>query len=173
VDIKSYALQDLAAPDGVCFGCGSKNTNGLQIKSYWDADGVYVIATHSPDERYVGWPSLVYGGLISCLIDCHSNWTVMANHYRRESREAGTLPRIDCVTGSLGVKYIKPTPMGVPLTLKARIEGEVGRKTRVLCEVYADKTLTALGDSIFVRVDVGHLAKTAHSYRMEFSNVSS
>ncbi len=61
----------------------------------------------------------------------------------------------------LGVKYIKPTPMGVPLMLKARVEGEVGRKTRVLCEVYAGDTLTALGDSVFVRVDVGHLAKTA------------
>ena len=86
----------------------------------------------------------------------------MAYHYRAEEREVGTLPRIDCVTGTLGVKYIKPTPMGVPLTLKACIEGEVGRKTRVLCEVYANNSLTAVGDSTFVRMDVGHLAKAAH-----------
>ncbi len=46
---------------------------------------------------------------------------------------------------------------------KARVEGEVSRKTRVLCEVYADNTLTALGDSILVRVDIGHLAKKAHT----------
>lgn len=162
MNVEIYALQDLAAPDGVCFGCGSKNANGLQIKSYWDTDDTHVMMTHIPDTRFVGWPSLVYGGLISCLIDCHSNWTAMANHYRAEGREAGTLPRIDCVTGSLGVQYIKPTPIGIPLTLKARIEGEVGRKTRVLCEVYAGDTLTALGDSIFVRVDVGHLAKTVN-----------
>jgi hypothetical protein len=163
MNIKNDALQDLAAPEGVCFGCGAKNVNGLQIKSYWDQDQVHVIMTHMPDARYVGWPSLVYGGLISCLIDCHSNWTAMANHYRAEGREVGTLPRIDCVTGSLNVKYIKPTPMGVPLILKARVEGEIGRKTRILCEVYAGDLLTALGDSVFVRVDVGHLAKTAHS----------
>lgn len=155
------ALQDIIAPDGVCFGCGPKNVNGLRIKSYWDTDNVHVITTHMPEAHYVGWPSLVYGGLISCLVDCHSNWTVMANHYRVENREAGTLPRIDCVTGSLSVKYIKPTPMGVLLTLKARIEGEVSRKTRVVCEVYAGDTLTVMGDSIFVRVDVGHLANTA------------
>ena len=163
MDVENYALQDLAAPDGVCFGCGSKNTNGLRIKSYWDTDNVHVVMTHIPDACYVGWPSLVYGGLISCLVDCHSNWTAMANHYRAEYREAGTLPRIDCVTGSLGVKYIKPTPMGVPLILKAHVEGEIGRKTRVLCEVYAGDILRAQGDSIFVRVDIGHLAKTAHS----------
>jgi hypothetical protein len=161
MDTNVSALQDLGAPDGVCFGCGSMNKNGLRIKSYWDTDEVHVIMTHIPDECYVGWPSLVYGGLISCLVDCHSNWTVMANHYRAEGRKIGTLPRIDCVTSALSVKYIKPTPMGVPLTLKAHIEGNLGRKTRVVCEVYADKILTAIGDSIFAKVDIGHLAKTA------------
>jgi hypothetical protein len=159
---KICALQDLANPEGVCFGCGSKNKKGLQIKSYWEPDNIHVTMTYMPEAHYVGWPSLVYGGLISCLVDCHSNWTAIAHHYRSEGREVGTLPRIDCVTGSLSVKYIKPTPMGVPIILKARIEGEVGRKTRVLCEVYAKDNLTALGDSIFVQVDVGHLAKTVH-----------
>lgn len=157
---QTKALQDIVAPDGICFGCGAQNKHGLQIKSYWDADGEHVITRYTPDSCYVGWPSLVYGGLISCLIDCHSNWTVMANHYRAENREPGTLPRIDCVTGTLGIKYIKPTPIGVPLLLKARVEGEIGRKTRVLCEVYANDTLTVLGDSIFVKVDIGHLTNT-------------
>lgn len=157
---KKHALQDLAAPEGICFGCGSQNAHGLRIKSYWDQDNVHLITTHMPDMRYTGWPSLVYGGLISCLVDCHSNWTAIANHYRKENREMGTLPRIECVTGSLGVKYIKPTPMNTLLTLKARVEGCVERKTRVLCEVYADDVLTALGDSVFVRVDVERLAKT-------------
>lgn len=163
MSMKQDALQDLAAPDGICFGCGSKNKKGLQIKSYWDTDEVHVIMTYTPQAHYADWPSLVYGGLLSCLIDCHSNWTAMAYHYRAEGREAGTLPRIDCVTGSLGVKYIKPTPMGVPLTLAACVEGDVMRKTRVHCKVYAGETLTAIGDSTFVRVDVGHLAKTALS----------
>ena len=86
----------------------------------------------------------------------------MANHYRAAGRAPGTLPRIDCVTGTLGVKYLKPTPMGIPLTLKAWVEGKLGRATRVLCEVYAGDILTALGDSVFVQVDIGHLAKSAH-----------
>jgi hypothetical protein len=159
----STALQDIIAPQGVCFGCGSLNQDGLQIKSYWDDDGIHVIAHHTPSPTYVGWPSLVYGGLIACLIDCHSNWTAMAHHYQKENRQPGTLPRIDCVTGTLGIKYIKPTPMGVPLLLKARVEGDVGRKTRVCCEVYANKTLTAIADSIFVQVDIGHLAQTTHT----------
>jgi len=60
------------------------------------------------------------------------------------------------------VKFLKPTPMGVPLQLKARVEGPVGRKTRVLCEVHAGGVLTALGDSTFVRVDTAQLAAMAH-----------
>jgi acyl-CoA thioesterase FadM len=122
---------------------------------------VHLVCTHLPDADFSGWPGLVYGGLIGMLVDCHSNWTAMAYHYRAEGREPGTEPRIDCVTGHLGVKFLKPTPMGVPLTLKARVEGETARKTRVVCEVYAGDVLTALGDSTFVRVDTAQLAAAA------------
>ncbi|WP_415756983.1 PaaI family thioesterase [Pseudomonas sp. LT1P18] len=157
------SLQDTAAPEGVCYGCGSSNPHGLHIKSVWHEDGVHVMAEHVPDDKYCGWPDLVYGGLIAMLVDCHSNWTAMAYHYRTEHREVGSLPRINCVTGNLGIKFIKPTPMGVPLTLRAKVEGEVGRKTRVICEVYAGDVLTAIGDSVFVRVDTEQLAAVAHS----------
>ncbi len=159
----TVSLQDSTAPEGICFGCGSNNPHGLHIKSRWDEDRVHVIAEHQPDAQYCGWPELVYGGLIAMLVDCHSNWTVMAYHYQAEQREPGSLPRIDCVTGKLGIKFIKPTPMGVPLTLRARVEGEVGHKTRVICEVYAGLVLTAIGDSLFVRVDTAQLAAAAQS----------
>jgi hypothetical protein len=155
------SLQDTAAPDGVCYGCGSSNPHGLHIKSFWHEDGVHVIAECLPDAKYCGWPDLVYGGLIAMLVDCHSNWTAMACHYRAEQREVDSLPRINCVTGNLGIKFIKPTPMGVPLTLRAKVEGEVGRKSRVICEVFAGDELTAVGDSVFVRADTGQLASRA------------
>ena len=120
-----------------------------------------MIAEYLPDAKYCGWPDLVYGGLIAMLVDCHSNWTAMACHYRAEQREVDSLPRINCVTGNLGIKFIKPTPMGVPLTLRAKVEGEVGRKSRVICEVFAGDELTAVGDSVFVRADTGQLASRA------------
>lgn len=160
----NHSFQELAAPEGICFGCGVNNEHGLQIKSHWHEDNIHVIAEYRPKEQHVGWPSLVYGGLISCLIDCHSNWTAMAYHYRTENRQLGTLPSIDCVTGTLGITYLKPTPMGALLTLRAWVEGRVGYKTRVLCEVSADNVVTALGDSIFVRVDIGHLVKTTTQF---------
>lgn len=152
----SQALQDICLPDGTCFGCGSAHPEGLHIKSFWSDDGQFVIATIQPDAKYTsGFKNAMYGGTVASLIDCHSNWTAMAFGYRADSREPGTLPLIASVTGSLSVKYLKPTPMGVPLHLKAWVEGEVGRKTRVICELGTEETVTATGDSVFVRIDPG------------------
>ena len=156
------SLQELIEPDGICFGCGHKNPEGLQLKSFIASDGVHVVAQVLPDTKFCGWPGLVYGGFLAMVIDCHSNYTAMWAHYSAEGRDIGSCPKIRCVTGSLGVKYIKPTPLGETLELRARVEGPVGRKTRVLCEVYAGALLTALGDSIFVRADPSLLAETVN-----------
>ncbi|MFA5678557.1 MAG: PaaI family thioesterase [Pseudomonas sp.] len=158
----NIALQDLIAPHGVCFGCGGSNPNGLHIKSFWDEDQVHVVARHFPEDKYCGWPNLVYGGLIAMLVDCHSNWTAMAYHMRAEKVPHDGPRTVNCVTGMLGIKYIKPSPMGVELILRARVDGPLERKSRIICEVYAGDVLTAIGDSTFVRVDAGQLADEAH-----------
>ncbi len=151
---KSVALQDLCLPEGTCYGCGSANPDGLHIKSYWSEDGQFVVATFAPEPKFSsGFKGALYGGLIASLIDCHSNWTAMAFGYKAEGRAPGTLPLITSVTGTLCVKYLKPTPLDQTIHLKAWVEGEVGRKTRVLCELGTAATITATGNSIFVRVD--------------------
>lgn len=160
---ESLAIQDLAAPEGVCFGCGAIHPTGLRIKSYWDADGVHVVARHTPSPEFTGYPGLVYGGLLAMLIDCHAGWTAMAYHYRAEDREPDTAPRVSCVTGNMNITYLKPTPMGVELTLKSRVEGEVDRKSRVICEVWAGDILTVTADTVFVRVDTEKLSAKAHA----------
>ncbi|MFZ4857163.1 MAG: PaaI family thioesterase [Desulfuromonadaceae bacterium] len=159
----SLALQDLASPDGICYCCGPVHPTGLRIKSYWAPDGTYVIARHSPRPEFTGYPGLVYGGLLAMLVDCHAGWTAMAYHYRAEGREPDTLPSIECVTGKMNINYLKPTPMGVELTLKGWVEGDVGRKTRVVCEVWAGDILTVTADTVFVRVDTVQLSSKAHA----------
>jgi acyl-coenzyme A thioesterase PaaI-like protein len=162
-DHASLALQDLAAPTFMCYCCGPAHPTGLRIKSYWAADGVHVVTKHTPREEFIGFPGLVYGGLLAMLIDCHSGWTAMAYHYRAEKREAGTLPRIDCVTGNLNIDYLKATPMGVELTIKGRVEGDVARKSRVVCEIWAGDLLTVTADNAFVRVDAARLSSNANA----------
>ncbi len=148
------SLQDICFPDGHCYGCGPAHPEGLHIKSYWSDDGRYVVCRFDPPARFTsGFRNAMYGGMIASLIDCHSNWTAMAFGYKAEGREPGTLPLIASVTGSLGVKYLKPTPMDRTIHLRAWVEGQVGRKTRVHCELGPEGEITALGDSTFVRID--------------------
>ena len=159
----SPALQDMAAPDFMCYCCGPAHPTGLRIKSHWAEDGVHVVTRHTPRAEFIGFPGLVYGGLLAMLVDCHSGWTAMAYHYRAEKREAGTLPRIDCVTRNLNIDYLKATPMGVELTIKGRVEGEVARKSRVVCEIWAGDLMTVTADNIFVRVDAARLSSNANA----------
>ena len=159
----SQALQDLASPEGICYCCGPVHATGLHIKSYWASDGTHVITRHTPRPEFTGYPGLVYGGLLAMLIDCHAGWTAMAYHYRAEGREPDTLPSIDCVTGSMNITYLKPTPLGVELVLKAWVEGDVERKTRVVCEVWAGDVVTVTADTVFVRVDTAQLSRNAHA----------
>ena len=167
----ALSLQDRAAPDFICYCCGPAHPTGLRIKSFWAPDGVHVITRHTPRAEFVGFPGLVYGGLLAMLVDCHAGWTTMAYHYRAEGREPDTLPRIDCVTGNLNLNYLKATPMGVELTIKGRVEGPVERKSRVICEIWAGDLLTVTADNIFVRVDAGQLAAKAHGTGSSFQCV--
>lgn len=155
-------LQEQAAPDFVCYCCGPAHPTGLRLRSFWNDDGTQVVARHTPRAEFVGFPGLVYGGLIAMLVDCHSGWTAMAWHYRAEGRAPDTVPRVDCVTGNLNIDYLKPTPMGVELRLNAHVEGPLARKSRVICEVWAGELMTVRADNIFVRVDAAKLTDRAH-----------
>jgi acyl-coenzyme A thioesterase PaaI-like protein len=134
----------------ICYGCGVNNPQGLHIETQWDGE---VGRCHfTPRPEHTAFPGYVYGGLLASLIDCHSIGTAIAALYDRAGREPGTEPEITCVTGNLNVSYKKPTPMGVPLRLEARIKDIDDRKAVVTCEIYAEDTLVVTGETVAVRV---------------------
>ena len=144
------AIQD-QMPDNHCYGCGSENPQGMQIKSYWE--GAESVCRYRPKpEQCAGPLQYVYGGIIASLIDCHSVCTATSNYYRKEGRETGAPPEIWCVTGRLTVNYLAPTPIDQEIELRATIEECGDRKTIVKCRVYSDGTQTAEGEVIAVRV---------------------
>jgi len=149
---KGKALQD-CFPQGTCYGCGPDNPDGLHIKSYWSEEGRFVVATYHASSKYnAGFPNTMYGGMVASLIDCHSIWTAMAFAWRAEDKVLEGLPGIACVTGKLTVNYLKPTPLDQPVHLKAWVEGEIGRKIRVLCELGPAGEITATGDLLAVQI---------------------
>ena len=143
-----------------CYGCGSLNQHGHRIKTHWDGDES--VTRFTPEPFHTAVPGFVYGGLIASLIDCHSTGTAAAAMYRAEGRAMDTLPPLRFVTGSLQVSYLKPTPLGVELELRGKVQEIKGRKVVVETTVFADGVATARGNVVAVQMpeDFG-AAKTA------------
>ena len=135
-----------------CHGCGADNRDGLRIKSYWEGDEA--ICTWQPEPHHCGGSKkIVNGGIIACLIDCHSLSLAIAQAYRNEGRPIGSRPEIGYVTGNLNVSYLRPTPIDKPLHLRARIKRLEGRKVWVECTLSANGEVCATGEVLGVRVE--------------------
>lgn len=133
-----------------CYGCGRLNEHGLQIKSYWDGDETS--AVYKPLPQHMAIPGYVYGGLIASLIDCHSTGTAAAAAYRREGRSMDTQPPFRFLTASLQVDYLRPTPLGVPLEVRGRVEEITERKVVVSTTLIAEGEVCAKGKVVAVRM---------------------
>jgi acyl-coenzyme A thioesterase PaaI-like protein len=133
-----------------CYGCGRLNEHGLQIKSYWDGDET--VCSFDPRPYHTAIPGYVYGGLIASLIDCHSTGTAAAAAYRAAGREMDTDPPFRFLTASLHVDYLRPTPLGVPLEVRARVKEIKGRKVVVESTLSAQGEVCARGEVVAVQM---------------------
>jgi acyl-coenzyme A thioesterase PaaI-like protein len=133
-----------------CYGCGRLNEAGLQIKSYWDGDETVCLFTPRPQHTAI--PGFVYGGLIASLIDCHGTGTAAAAAYQAEGRPMDSEPPIRFLTGTLNVKYLKPTPLGPPIELRGQIIEVKERKVVIEIKVSVAGTVTATGEVIAIQV---------------------
>ena len=150
IEMPPIAFQD-QIPDNLCYGCGPSNHDGLRIKSFWEGDES--ICVYQPERFHsAGPPQFLNGGIIATLIDCHSVGTAIANAYRMENRPIGSAPHIWCVTVNLNVTYLRPTPIGLPVTLRARVTEAGPKKTLMQCRLYSNSDECARGEVLAVRV---------------------
>ena len=133
-----------------CYGCGRLNEDGHQIKSYWDGDET--VCTFTPQPYHMAIPGYVYGGLIASLIDCHSTGSAAAAAYREAERDMDTDPPLRFLTGSLSIKYLRPTPLSVPLKLRSTVKVVSRRKVIVETRICAEGELTATGEVTAIQV---------------------
>jgi acyl-coenzyme A thioesterase PaaI-like protein len=133
-----------------CYGCGRHNAAGLHIRTAWQGDDA--VATFTPRPEHIAVPGFVYGGLIASLIDCHGIGTAAAAVERAEGRDIGDAPAPRFVTASLRVDYLKPTPLGPTLELRARARAISDRKVTVDVYLSVDGVTTARGEVLAVRM---------------------
>jgi acyl-coenzyme A thioesterase PaaI-like protein len=143
---QDYYPDDLAH----CYGCGRLNGHGHQIKTHWNAAGDETVTRFTPRPEHTAIPGYVYGGLLASLIDCHGTGTAAAAAHRFRNREMGSEPPLRFVTASLQVDYLKPTPLGVELEIRGRVDEIKEKKVVVSAVVYANGEATAKGRIVAV-----------------------
>jgi acyl-coenzyme A thioesterase PaaI-like protein len=149
--MSGHAVQDHYPDDFAhCYGCGRLNAHGLHVRTVWEADGT--IARFTPRPEHIALPGFVYGGLIASLIDCHAIGTAAAYVERGAGRDIGDAPSPRFVTGTLTVQFLKPTPLGPELDLRARATEIGARKVTVEVTLAAAGEITARGTVVAVRM---------------------
>ena len=91
------------------------------------------------DYPYEGPPSCVHGGVIAATFD------EILGAANMVSGNPG-------MTGTLTVRYRKPTPLRTDLRLEARFLERDGRKIRTWAGMYHGDVLTAEADGLFIEV---------------------
>jgi acyl-coenzyme A thioesterase PaaI-like protein len=145
------SLQERYAPLSVCFGCGPANEQGLRIRSV--VEGESVVARWTPREYHHAFAGFLNGGIISTVLDCHSNWT--GAYSLMVKAGAGSPP--PTVSSSIFVEFLKPTPIAT-LVLEAHSVETTDRRVEVESILTTGGEATARLRGTFVAVGPHHPA---------------
>jgi acyl-coenzyme A thioesterase PaaI-like protein len=146
----SKAIQD-QIPHNHCWGCGTLNPLGLQIKSYVEGDEA--VCRFQPRPEHMAGPThVVNGGILATVIDCHTICTAIADGYRTAGVPLGAEPLRWAVTAAMRIDYLAPTPIDRPVELRARVREVKGRKRVVECTVRSDGRECARAEVVAVEV---------------------
>jgi acyl-coenzyme A thioesterase PaaI-like protein len=146
------SVQETWAPNNRCFGCGPANEKGLHIRSF--EEGEELVSEWKPQPHHLAFEGMLNGGICGTLLDCHSNW--MATIHLMKKSGAETPPCT--VTADFHVKLKRPTPMDVPLHLRARVVESSDDRAVVEATLEANGKVTATCRGTFVAVREGHPA---------------
>lgn len=133
-----------------CYGCGRLNEHGHQIKTNWDGDET--ITRFVPKEYHTAIPGFVYGGLLASLIDCHGTGSAALALAKEKGIVLSEKNAPRCVTASLQVQYLKPTPIGGEIEIRGKIKEVSQRKAIIKTELYANGVLCVVGEVVSVLV---------------------
>jgi acyl-coenzyme A thioesterase PaaI-like protein len=91
------------------------------------------------DYQYEGPPTCVHGGVIAMVFD-------------EMLGAANIMAGSPGMTGTLTIRYRKPTPLRTPLRLEARFMGREGRKITTYGAIFHGDVLTAEAEGLFIEL---------------------
>jgi uncharacterized protein (TIGR00369 family) len=137
--------------EGLCFGCGHNNPIGLKLN--FAKDGDTCRAEFTPDKAHQGWPGVVHGGILACLLDEAMSY-------------AAYFEGVTCLTASMQIRLRQPAMVEEPVVITA----SVTRNRKKLVETSARVCLkdgTVLAEStakqFVIENEPGHGGKSKES----------
>ncbi len=115
-------------------GCSNPLSPGLNM---WFEDGV-ALGKVTCGWAYEGPPGHVHGGYVAAILD----------QFMGMAQILGKNPGM---TGTLSVRYLRPTPLNTELQLRAELLAQEGRKTTIRGTITANDEVTASCDALFIR----------------------
>ena len=103
------------------------------------SEGERAIGTVTFGSAYEGPPGCAHGGFVAAVFDELLGF-------------AQTLTGNPGMTGTLRIRYRKPTPLHTELRLEAHVDRVEGRKNFIEGQLYAGDTLCAEADGIFIAI---------------------
>ena len=142
-----------------CFACGTNNPIGLKLNFYRQGNSICSDVVLS--RNHVGWQNMAHGGIISTLLDEIMSWTVI---YFKKAFS---------VTRQIQVRYLRPVPVEVPVTVKGTITSDGTSRS---CRAEAilldseDNTL-AKGEGEFVILGENKLTALPEEFKKQMMNL--
>lgn len=121
--------------------------NPLAPPIHLQVEGNGVQGTVSFGWAYQGPPGHLHGGFVAALFD-------------EALGLAQSMTGSPGMTGTLTVRYRKPTPLNTELRIEATVQRVDGRKIFTEARLYAGDDLTAEAEAIFISVDMTSMRKT-------------
>lgn len=125
-----YELNPL---DGEC------NPIAAPMKVWIEGDVAY--GTVNCGWAYEGPPNSIHGGFVAAIFD----------QFLGVGQKITGQPG---VTGTISIRYIKPTPLNTDIKMVGRVKSVEGRKNILVGEMWAGDVLTATCEGLFIHIDL-------------------
>jgi acyl-coenzyme A thioesterase PaaI-like protein len=120
--------------------------NPLAAPIHMTAEGDVVVGTATFGGAYEGPPGCVHGGYVAAAFD-----EVLGMAQSITGRPG--------MTGTLTVRYRRPTPLHTELRFEGRVDRVEGRKIFTVGQSFANGELTCEAEAVFITVDFAKIAE--------------
>ncbi len=120
---------------------GRSNPIAAPMKIWIEEDEQTAYGHTNMGWQYEGPPNSVHGGFVAAVFDQFLGVAQKITH------QPG-------VTGTLKIRYLKPTPLNTDLKLVGKVKSVQGRKNVLVGEMWADDVLTATCEGLFIHLDL-------------------